>query len=391
MGRPRTPLGTAGRISTVGHVAGSEGRWVKAPEGTRPTRWRARTKHRDTDGVLRDVEVWAETKAKAETRLKAKLVDRQAPRTGDSMTPDTLFAAAAQQWLAQAERPDSGLAPATVAHSRYVVGAYVTGSRIAALTLQEVNAVAVLEGYVQHVADTNAAGAAKSAKSVVSGTLALAVRYGILNFNACRDVRPARASRHRDVDPTDTVRDISRAFTRAERDGVVALAKTHKPTEHLDVADFVAFMAGLGVRIGEARNQLWSDVDLDGGKVLIRGTKTSGSTRVVTLPDWLATTLRDRAERFGAEGVVFHSPGTSDRTKPRDQRNLMRAIRKILDAAGHPWATPHTFRRTVASLIDEAGESVALAADVLGHKDASMTARVYLGRRGDTSRAAAVL
>ena len=307
------------------------------------------------------------------------------------MTPETLLAVDVQQWLAQAERPDRGLAPATVAHYRYVVGAYVNGSRIAALTLREVNSVAVLEGYVQHVADTHGAGAAKSSRSVISGTLTLAVRYGILNFNACRDVRPARTSRHRDVDPTDTVRDISRAFTRAERDAVIALAKTHKPTEHLDVADFVAFMAGLGVRIGEARNQLWSDVDLDGGKVLIRGTKTSGSTRMVTLPEWLSTTLRDRAERFGTEGVVFHSPGTSDRTKPRDQRNLMRAIRRILDDAGHRWATPHTFRRTVASLIDEAGESVALAADVLGHKDASMTARVYLGRRGDTSRAAAVL
>lgn len=63
----------------------------------------------------------------------------------------------------------------------------------------------------------------------------------------------------------------------------------------------------------------------------------------------------------------------------------------MLDEAGHSWATSHTFRRTVASLLDAAGMPIALAANQLGHSDAAMTARVYLGRKGDNSAAAGVL
>ena len=44
---------------------------------------------------------------------------------------------------------------------------------------------------------------------------------------------------------------------------------------------------------------------------------------------------------------------------------------------------PHV-RRTVASLIDEQGRGVALAANVLDDKDARMTARASLNRKADT-------
>ena len=43
-------------------------------------------------------------------------------------------------------------------------------------------------------------------------------------------------------------------------------------------------------------------------------------------------------------------------------------------------ATPHSFRRTVASLLHEAGVPLVKGADQLGHADPTMTARVYLGR-----------
>ena len=91
------------------------------------------------------------------------------------------------------------------------------------------------------------------------------------------------------------------------------------------------------------------------------------------------------------DGLVFPSPGTTDRSKRRDRRNVSRELRTVLDDAGCTWATPHTFRRTVATMLDEAGLPLALAANVLGHADPSMTARVYLGRKGDLSAAAAVL
>jgi integrase len=57
------------------------------------------------------------------------------------------------------------------------------------------------------------------------------------------------------------------------------------------------------------------------------------------------------------------------------------------------WAVPHTFRRTVATLLDQANLPIARIADQLGHSDVSMTARVYLGRdlKGDKRDLARVL
>ena len=88
---------------------------------------------------------------------------------------------------------------------------------------------------------------------------------------------------------------------------------------------------------------------------------------------------------------MFASPGTADPLGQRDRRNVARVIRQVLDDAGLPWATPHTFRRTVATLLDEAGLPIVLAANQLGHSDPAMTARVYLGRQGSTAAAAVVL
>jgi integrase len=386
MARPRTTLGTGGNVKLVGQVQIETGRWIAAPPGTKPTRWRARVKFRDLDGVLRDVERFASTKGKAETKLRVALAERVAPRASGEIRADMALIDAASAWRQQAERADSGLADNTRAQYRSAIDRYVKGSKIGGLTLREANRVHVLEGWLQSVADDHGSGAAKTARSVVSSVITLAVRYGALDFNAMRDVRPARAKTKK-----TGVRDTERALTRSERDHLLKIAENHEAAKHLDLSDFVYFMAGTGCRIGEARGQLWRDVDLDAGTVLIRGTKTKGSVRRLALPPWLCERLTERALSQGTAGLVFHSPGTADRTKPRDHRNVTRVLRSVLDDAGFPWATSHTLRRTVASLIDAEGLPVALAADVLGHKDASMTARLYLGRRGDTSAAAAVL
>ena len=98
--------------------------------------------------------------------------------------------------------------------------------------------------------------------------------------------------------------------------------------------------------------------------------------------------LRNRREAMPYAALVVPSPKTGGL---RDRRNAARAMRKLLDAAGLPWATPLSLRRTDTSLIDEAGRPIALAANQLGHADPAMTARVYLGWESDTSRAAGIL
>ncbi|WP_019855956.1 tyrosine-type recombinase/integrase [Actinopolyspora mortivallis] len=50
--------------------------------------------------------------------------------------------------------------------------------------------------------------------------------------------------------------------------------------------------------------------------------------------------------------------------------------------------TFHTFRKTVGTLLDDAGLSARRIADVLGHSHPSMTLNNYMGR-GQASRASA--
>lgn len=388
MARPRTQLGTAGKVTVVAQVKDPDGRWVAAPAGTKPQRWRARTRFRDSDGQLRDVERFAPTKGKAETMLKVAIRDRVTPTRGSGMLrTDMAFKDAGKVWLAQVERPDSGKSQRSRELYRYMYERHVAQGSVANLTLREVNQVRVLRTYLQGVADGHGTGSAKTTRSVVSGILRMAVEDGVLDRNALRDVRPAKASKPK----RETDRDTTRALTLEERAHLIAVATGHERAQHLDVSDLIAYMAGVGCRISEALGQQWADVDLQAGTVHIRGTKTASSDRVLTLAPWLVQRLQDRADRLGTSGLLFPSPGLLDTTKRRDLRNVHRVFREVLDEAGLPWATPHSLRRTVASIIDANGLSVAEAADYLGHGDAGMTARVYLGRKSTTARAAAVL
>ncbi|MEU6270455.1 site-specific integrase [Saccharopolyspora shandongensis] len=57
--------------------------------------------------------------------------------------------------------------------------------------------------------------------------------------------------------------------------------------------------------------------------------------------------------------------------------------------AGYEWVTFHTLRKTVATLLSDAGLTAREVADLLGHSRVSMTQDHYFGR-GQESRASAV-
>ena len=53
--------------------------------------------------------------------------------------------------------------------------------------------------------------------------------------------------------------------------------------------------------------------------------------------------------------------------------------------------TSHNFRETVATALDDAGQSARQIADHVGHSQVSMTQDVYLGRKAANPEAAEVL
>ncbi len=135
----------------------------------------------------------------------------------------------------------------------------------------------------------------------------------------------------------------------------------------------------VALQISEARALRWSDLDLAAGSVVVKGTKTERAYRRLNLSHWLAERLRARADRQGTEGLVFASPALADPEARWEQSNRANALAAVIRAAGYPWATPHTFRHTLASLLHEQGVPMARIADWLGHRDIAVTAR-YLGR-----------
>lgn len=55
---------------------------------------------------------------------------------------------------------------------------------------------------------------------------------------------------------------------------------------------------------------------------------------------------------------------------------------------GLEWVTSHSFRKTTATMLDDAGLSARQIADQLGHARPSMTQDVYMGRRSRNAQAA---
>jgi integrase len=315
------------------------------------------------------------------------------------MRPDMALIEAGEVWIEQNQ--NASISDKTRKQYSDEFQRYIVGSSIQGLSLREANNVGTLERFLQHVSDTNGNAAAKAARRILSNLFNLAVRHRALGYSACRDLRQprARSGSLSDVRAARTQHDTDRAFTREERALVIATADTYPHDEAMDVADLIAFLAGTGVRLSEALEcTWWKDVDLtskdaDGNPtptVHVRGTKTDKADRVIPLPQWLADRLTKRSKNRWKEGLVFGSPRLHDKTKPRDRRNMIRHLRARLDEAGMPWATSHTFRRTVASWMDEAGAPLAEIANQLGHANVNVTA-TYLGRRQGSNRAASIL
>ena len=298
---------------------------------------------------------------------------------------------AGERWLQQIARPDSGLSARTIADYSWTWQKYVDSptSSLRGLTLQQANDPQRLRSFLQRVAEAHGSASAKKAKSVLHGVIGYAVDNGVLSSDATRQVRTVTS-----IAAKSTVRDHTRAMTRRERANVIAatLLAASEPglnprsrRKRRATADLIAFLAGTGARIDEARRVRWEDINLERGRVYLRGTKSETSDRWLNLPDWLVEQLVARAADGGTEGYVFAAPAQRNPERVWDQSNSAGAVRDALDACGLTWAVPHTFRRTVATLLDQANLPIARIADQLGHSDVSMTARVYLGRdlKGD--------
>jgi integrase len=116
--------------------------------------------------------------------------------------------------------------------------------------------------------------------------------------------------------------------------------------------------------------------------------KSRASERALVLPAWCVQLLRARRVPMGGfEGPVF----PDSRGGWRDRSNVGKVFRRVRDGSDFEWVKTHTFRKTVATLLDESGASARMVADQLGHSRISMTQDVYMGRRAKNAGNVAAL
>ncbi|SLJ08525.1 phage integrase [Mycobacteroides abscessus subsp. abscessus] len=125
------------------------------------------------------------------------------------------------------------------------------------------------------------------------------------------------------------------------------------------------------------------------GLVRVEATKTAAGFRTIPLPKFVVAMLTRRSTEPhpSADGVIFpSSAGTL-----RDPNNMGKQWRKVRERFGLPEVTSHSFRKAVATLIDDASLSARVGADHLGHRHVSMTQDRYFGRGRQHPEVAAVL
>jgi integrase len=87
-------------------------------------------------------------------------------------------------------------------------------------------------------------------------------------------------------------------------------------------------------------------------------------------------TERRHLPYFGEQTVIFPSTAGTLRD-PNNFNTLWRAVR---DDLGVPGVTTHSFRKSLATLIDDEGLSGRIGADHLGQTNVSMTQDRYMSR-----------
>lgn len=166
------------------------------------------------------------------------------------------------------------------------------------------------------------------------------------------------------------------------------------PRQNGDLADVVDLILATGGRIGEILALRWDDVDLAaerptvticGTLVYVKGkgyfrqewTKSDAGYRTLVLPRFAVEMLRARKDIAAAkaQGAVF----ASRRGTWLSPHNVRRQWRGARADTGLEWVTPHTLRKTVATVIARVADAKSAAAQ-LGHASEVVTSTYYIAK-----------
>jgi len=367
MARPPLALGHHGSVKCTRE----DGRWV------------ARCRVRDLDGVTRRVERWGSSRTAAQKALQDELRQRRGERA-EMLRADSRFRDAAGIWKAKIveRREDS-----TADIYSYWLDTLVL-PQLGELRLSECD-VAHMDAFFSRLERTRhtvekgdgsttekprySASTRRTIRSIVGGIMQQAVLHQAVASNPIRELERIESPKgHRKAPP--------RGLTAEERRRLLDFVDTNKVALNADLPDLIRFALGSGLRIGEMCALRWMDVNLDGiavvsehdmrlvpvvavrqnvypvkGKGLsVHGGKTATALRIVPLPQFV--TLRLCARLHGdetPEWPVFAAAGRNGKPTYRWPSTVRRSVRTIRSQVSLDWMTPHTWRRTYATILDD--------------------------------------
>jgi integrase len=149
----------------------------------------------------------------------------------------------------------------------------------------------------------------------------------------------------------------------------------------------LATLTFAGLRIGEALSLHWQDVDLARGTIIIRAAKTEAGKRTVNILPVLHDELTDYRARMATapDALVFKtSTGRKLGATNIRRRILAKAIehanKQLASIESEPLPqdlTPHSLRRTFASLLFALGETPPYVMAQMGHTTPNLTLTIY--------------
>ncbi|GAB1813793.1 site-specific integrase [Mycobacterium sp. MUNTM1] len=369
-GRPPLRIGQHGKVSRT-----------KLSNGI----WLARCRYRDTDGVTRIVErrgpadEFDQRGKLAEDILIESLKNRRPPTVADEITLDTPVSALVERHLDRLA--EDGRSPVTISTYKFAAGKlnkFIGGVRVSEATPARVDAA------IRSMRTAHGPTMARQAKTILKGALHLAVMASVLNANPIRDVQAIRSKAQ------------PKGATALTGDQLRELLGELRASEHCrerDLVDPITVFIATGLRPSELFGLRWTDFDAEAGTVTVAGAvirvpgegmqwkdapKTTAGARTIKLPTFAIDTLTVRHSRpyLGEQAMIF--PSTAGTW--RDPNNFRKQWRQVRGDLGVPDAKPYSFRKAVATLIDDEGLSPRIGADQLGHAKVSMTQDRYMSR-----------
>jgi integrase len=217
--------------------------------------------------------------------------------------------------------------------------------------------------------------------TTLAAILEAAVEYELIDRNPARGRRrrlPASTPKRSWIDRADHIA--------AMLDGAGKLDQRAR-TRCGQRRALLATLTFAGLRIGEALSLRWRDLDLARGTITVRAAKTDAGLRAVNILPILRDELSDYRARMDTtpDTLVFRtSTGrTLGATNIRrrivataiEQANLLLSKQEIEPMPTD--LTPHSLRRTFASLLFALGETPPYVMAQMGHTTANLTLAIY--------------